>query len=81
MTMEYVDEDLDGSVSDNDVEEEIEDGPWFSMSMTKEEKVEARRPRRLSLIIKLVGQSIGYPFLLHRLQAMWKTHQPFTLSI
>lgn len=47
--------------------------------MTREEKIEARKPWHLSMIIKLVGRSIRYQFLLRRLQSMWKTQLAFML--
>lgn len=47
--------------------------------MTKEEKIEARRPWKLSVIIKLVGRSIGYPFLLKKIQIVWKIQQKLSL--
>lgn len=54
-------EDNEGDVSDDDVvEEATEDDTWFGVGMSKEEKIAARRPWRNSLIIKLVGRSIGY---------------------
>lgn len=39
-------------------------GRGFSMGMSRSEKQEARRPWRLSLLIKLVRRSIAYQFLL-----------------
>lgn len=69
---------VDGEISHDNIVEE-EDGPWFSMGMTKLEKHEARRPWRMSVIIKLVGRSIGYQFLLRRLQTMWRVQGPFAL--
>lgn len=51
--------DEEGDVSD-DVVEEGDVETWFGMGMMREEKIEARRPWRNSLIIKLVGRSIGY---------------------
>lgn len=77
--MDGVDMDLERNVPDDDELEEMDDGQWFSMGMTKEEKIEARKPWRLNLIIKMVGRSIGYQLLLRRLQAMWRPQQPFTL--
>lgn len=47
-------EDEDDFASNDDQVEEDEDEPWFSMGMTRAEKVEARRPWRLSVIIKLI---------------------------
>lgn len=55
------------------------EGPWFSMGMSKQEKLEARRPWRWSLIIKLVGNNIGYHYLLCRLQSLWKLQTQFIL--
>lgn len=56
--------DLDmGEVLDDDLIEENIDGSWFGIGMTREEKNEARRPWRNSLIVKLVGRSISYHFL------------------
>lgn len=69
----------DGEISDDDIEEECEDKHWFSRGMTKEEKHEARRPWRLSLIIKLVGMTIDYHYLLSRIQAMWRLQHNFSL--
>lgn len=64
-----VDEDVDGDVSDDDVVDEGGE-TWFGIGMTMEEKIATRRPWRNSLIIKLVGRSIGYQYLLKRIQAM-----------
>lgn len=36
-----------------------EEGPWFSMGTTKEEKKEARKPWHLSLITKLFDEALG----------------------
>lgn len=47
------------------------------MGMTREEKYEARKPWQLSLIIKHVGRSIGYQYLLRKLQVMWKIQHHF----
>lgn len=62
--MDEVNEDqYDGEVSDDDAIEEEEDGPWFSMGMSREKKLKTRKPRKWSLIIKLVGRGVGYQFL------------------
>lgn len=72
-------EDLDGEISE-DVEVEVGDKvPWLGMGMTKEEKIAARRPWRKSLIIKLVGRSIGYQYLYRRIQAVWRMQSESTL--
>lgn len=60
----------EGEVSDDDTIEEGDDEAWFGIGMTREEKIEARRPWRSSLIIKLIGRSIGYHYLWRRIQAM-----------
>lgn len=63
----------DGEVSDDDVLEEEDDETCFSIGMTKEQKIMARRPWLNCLIVKLVGRSIGYHYLLRRVQTMWRT--------
>lgn len=63
----------DGEISD-DVLDDKEDGPWFSMGITRAEKQEASKPWQMSAIVKLVGQSVNYQFLLRQLQSMW--HYP-----
>lgn len=50
------------------------------MGMSKSENLEARKPWKTSLIIKLVGQKIGYHYLSKRLLAMWKPQSVFTLT-
>ncbi|XP_019171049.1 PREDICTED: uncharacterized protein LOC109166607 [Ipomoea nil] len=47
--------------------------------VSKEEKERLRRPWRRSLIIKLLGRTVGYNFLLQRLQRMWRTDASFDL--
>lgn len=72
------DDDDEGNTSDDDLVMEGDGVSWFGMRMTKTEKIEARRPWRNSLIIKLVGRSVGYQFLWKRIQAMWRTQgEPF----
>lgn len=51
-------EEDDGDASSDDVVEEGDDETWIGIGMTMEDKIEARRPWRNSLIIKLVGISI-----------------------
>lgn len=59
------DEDLysDGNISDDDIIKESNEDSWFGTGMTKEEKIEARKPWRNSVIVKLVGCTIGYHYL------------------
>lgn len=63
----------DGEISDDDAIEEGIDESSFGMGMTREEKIEARRPWRNSLIVKMVGRIIGCHFLRRRIQVMWRT--------
>lgn len=60
----------DVDVSDDDVIKEGEDETWFGIGITNEEKIEARRPWRNSLIVKLIGRSIGYHHVWKRIHAM-----------
>lgn len=64
--------DDEGNTSDDGVIEEGDKVSWFRMGMTKEEKIEARRPWRSSLIIKLIGRTIVYQYIWKRIQGMWK---------
>lgn len=56
----------DGDVSDDDEVEDRDDDAWFGMGMLRGEKLEAQRPWRNSVIIKLIGRSIKYHFLWRR---------------
>ncbi|XP_019163602.1 PREDICTED: uncharacterized protein LOC109159944 [Ipomoea nil] len=47
--------------------------------VTKEEKERLRRPWRRSLILRVLGRTVGYSFLLQRLQRMWRTEVGFEL--
>lgn len=50
--------------------------------MTFDEEQEARRPWRNSLIIKLVGRSIGYRYIWRRIQAIWRTQaEPMLIDL
>lgn len=69
----------DGDVLDDGVAEEVEDSSLFSMRMFRHEKMEARKPWRTSLIIKLVKRKIGHQYILKRLQATWRLQS--TISI
>lgn len=57
-------DDEDDEASDDDIEEEVMDNSMFSKGMSRLEKIEARKPWRTSLIIKLGGCQIGYQYLL-----------------
>lgn len=47
--------------------------------VTDEEKERLRRPWRRSLIIRVLGRTVGYSYLLQRLQRMWKPEAVFDL--
>lgn len=53
----------EGEVFDDGPVEDGGDDTWFGIGMTKEEKIEAWRPWRNILIIKLIGRPIGYHYL------------------
>lgn len=73
---------MDGEVFDDDMVEEGDKVTWFGMGMTREEKIAVKRPWRNSLIIKLVGRSIGYQYLYKRIQAMWRMHsEPMLIDL
>lgn len=65
-------DEVEDNVCDDDEVQEDDTGPWFSMGTIKQEKIDARWPWKMSLIIKLVGRSVGYHFLHNHLQALWK---------
>lgn len=71
--------DDDSKASDDDLSDDEVEGPLFSMGITMQDKIIARKPWRTSLIIKLIGRKIGYQFLLRRLQSMWRIQSPFAL--
>lgn len=48
-----------GEVSNDDLLDKDSNGPWFSIGMSRSEKIEARRPWRMSIIIKLIGLKIS----------------------
>lgn len=79
---ENLDSMYDGEVSDDDSIEKAEDETCFGIGMTHEEKMEAHRPWRNSLIIKSLGRSIGYHYLWRRLQAIWRTQaEPLLIDL
>lgn len=54
---------------DDDIVDDEEGGPWFNMSMSIKEKIEARKPWRKSTITKLIGKKFRYHYLRHE---MWQ---------
>lgn len=79
--------DEDGSMDmreifDDDEIEKSNDRTWFGIGMTWEEKIKAHHPWCNSLIIKLVGRSIGYHYLWRCLQEMWRTQgEPLLIDL
>lgn len=69
----------DSDASDDDSTKEEEEGPWFTIGMSKQEKFLTRKPWRTSLIIKLIGRKIGYQYLLKRIQSLWRVQSSTTL--
>lgn len=69
----------DEEVSHDDKVAEMKESAWFSMGVTRQEKIEVRKSRRNNLIIKLVERRIEYQFLFKRLQAIWRIQSPFNL--
>lgn len=69
----------EGLVSDDD--EHVEgDNPDCSMIyLTKEEKTAMRRSWRKSLIIKIMGRTIVFNYLLNRLKNLWKPKAGMTM--
>lgn len=73
---------IDRDIPADDLVGRGDDEAWFSMSMTREEKLEARRPWRKSLVIKLIRKAIGYHYLWRQLQAMWRTQgEPLMIDL
>lgn len=52
-----------GYIFYDDIFKECTDGTWFALGMTKEEKIEARRPWLNNIIVKLIGRTICYHYL------------------
>lgn len=69
-------------VAKDDLIEEGDDESCFGIEMTREEKMETRRPWRNSVIIKLVGRSIKYHYLWRRIRVMWRTQvEPLLIDL
>lgn len=51
--------DDDSEVSEDDLSEDEVEGPMFSMGMSRQEKIIARRPWQTSLIVMSIGRKIG----------------------
>lgn len=66
-------------VSDGEVTTKEQDPDCPRIMITKEENARIRRLWRRSLIIKLLGKTVGYNLLLRRLEAMWRPENPMEL--
>ncbi|XP_019150319.1 PREDICTED: uncharacterized protein LOC109147133 [Ipomoea nil] len=66
-------------VSDDESYRGQEDIGCPRIVLTKEEKLRIRRPWRYTLIIRLMGRTVSYSFLLRRLQAIWKSENHMEL--
>lgn len=63
----------EGTASDDDeVILEEEDPLCPTIFLTKAEKIQLRSPWRRTLIIKVIGKSVGYNFLLRRIRMLWR---------
>ncbi|XP_075489651.1 uncharacterized protein LOC142528490 [Primulina tabacum] len=63
----------EGVVSDDDdSEEEVEDEGCPKIKVSREEKARLRRPWRKTLIVKVLGRTIGYNYLFRRIKALWR---------
>ncbi|XP_031124352.1 uncharacterized protein LOC116027066 [Ipomoea triloba] len=72
-------EDRDFDSEDDEIEDEEEDKDCPTIRLTRAEKRILRAPWKQTLIIKLWGRSVGYNYLLRKLQNMWKPSAPMDL--
>lgn len=63
----------------SDGEEDEEDEKCPNIKLTKIEKSRYCKPWKNSLIIKLIGRSIGYAYLSRRVKELWKPKSPIDL--
>ena len=68
--------DLDLWVSEHEddqgIEEDNDEPDCPSIRLSKEEKIRLRKPWQNTLIIKLIGRSIGFILLLRKIKEIWK---------
>nr|GMD33042.1 uncharacterized protein LOC109175269 [Ipomoea batatas] len=70
------------AVSDDDTTKDANfTSEYPIIPVTKVEKERLRRPWRRSLIIRVLGRTVSYTYLLQRLQRMWKPEGVFDLII
>lgn len=64
---------VEDEVSDDESGDESQDDPTCpKIRLTKEEKIWIRAPWKQTLIIKVMGRSVGYTYLLRRITALWR---------
>ena len=78
-----VEKDLDDWLLDDEEDEleEDEDPCYLKLWLLKEEKGRIRKPWRQTLIIKLLGRSIGYKTLFQRITSLWKPKAVINLVV
>lgn len=70
----------EGIVSDDEVYGEYEkDEGCLVIKLSQEEKIRLRRPWRQTLIVKVMGRTIGYNYLFRLNKALWKPKVPTSL--
>ncbi|XP_019155090.1 PREDICTED: uncharacterized protein LOC109151954 [Ipomoea nil] len=58
--------------SEDEESDELANSDCPRIKITKEDKERIRRPLRRTLIIKLLGRTVGYGYLSRRLRTLWK---------
>ena len=69
--MEEDEELMSKEEEDGDYDEEM-DADCLTIKLTKEEEIRIRRPWRRTLIIKLLGENIGYNLHYRKILELWK---------
>ncbi|XP_019183349.1 PREDICTED: uncharacterized protein LOC109178208 [Ipomoea nil] len=69
---EWCDESSDDDDQDDISDEEDEDPLCPTIRLSRAEIEQIRAPWRKAIIVKVMGRSIGYAYLLRRLNSMWK---------
>lgn len=59
------------AVSDDEDMSEEDDHECPVVKLSKEEKIQLRKPWRQSLIVKVLGRRVGYTYLVKRLHTIW----------
>lgn len=69
-----------GFASDDDEFNEVDDDQEFpTIALTKAEKSRLRHRWQQTLIIKVMGRTVGYTYLLNSIKALWKPKSPIDL--